>query len=150
MSMQRLAQSRFGNDAPALGLFQAFTAGASIYYQGHIISSQAQLLAIEDYSQVFIEENQKQTSAKTHVARNEHQALLFPFYETLEQIECPNCNTKMNPIHLANDVKALYCPSCRHCDYDPRVKNSIKAGEPSKERLLDLEQTDNGNCRIKP
>lgn len=63
-------------------------------------------------------------------------------------LECPHCKMAMKKVNLASGLGAVFCPSCRHSDYEDRVKSSIHAGSPSTDKSLQLKFTDSGNCQI--
>lgn len=136
MSFTRLSKATFE------GLLEAFQSSSPIYYRGKQLKSQVELLAVADFRDVFVD------ASLIHTARANKQALLFPMFEDVPEVSCPHCKTAMKPVKLI-DQKGLFCPSCRHADYDPRVKPVIKAGDPSSERIMDLECSGDGNCRLK-
>lgn len=80
-----------------------------------------------------------------------HQAAGFFFQDRdpSVQVECPRCATRMKRVKLAEKQLAVFCPQCRHCDFDESEKAHINAGNPSIEKHLELVCKDAGHCEIK-
>lgn len=83
----------------------------------------------------------RQASVKTPIMRKAES--LFG-----SQVECPHCKTKMVSAFLINKVKVNFCSTCKHCDYDSSIKNTVNAGNPSVEKTLKLKCKDPGSCEI--
>ena len=148
MALIRLAGSNFANESASLisALHAAFNSGAAVHYKGRLLKSSLELLTVEDFNAVYVEGSIEPKSSR--IAAVEQKALLFPFFEDQTQVDCPHCKTAMKPVKL-DGVNGVFCPSCRHTDFDPKMKNVIKAGEPSTERVIDLECKGDGNCSLK-
>lgn len=66
-----------------------------------------------------------------------------------ETIKCPNCEMDMVKIRLAGGLSGIYCTTCKHADYDGKIKSRVNAGNPSVEKKITLNCLDSGNCEIK-
>lgn len=66
-----------------------------------------------------------------------------------ETIKCPNCEMDMVKVRLAGGLSAIYCTTCKHADYDGKIKSRVNAGNPSVEKKITLNCLDSGNCEIK-
>ena len=66
-----------------------------------------------------------------------------------ETVKCPNCEMDMVKVRLAGGLSAIYCTTCKHADYDGKIKSRVNAGNPSVEKKITLNCLDSGNCEIK-
>jgi len=66
-----------------------------------------------------------------------------------EVVKCPNCEMDMVKVRLAGGLSAIYCTTCKHADYDGKIKSRVNAGNPSVEKKIMLNCLDSGNCEIK-
>lgn len=66
-----------------------------------------------------------------------------------ETVKCPNCEMAMVKVRLAGGLSAIYCTTCKHADYDGKIKSRVNAGNPSVEKKITLNCLDSGNCEIK-
>ena len=66
-----------------------------------------------------------------------------------ETVKCPNCAMEMVKIKLASGLSGIFCTTCKHTDYDGKIKSRVNAGNPSVEKKITLNCLDSGNCEIK-
>lgn len=122
---------------------EAFKAGKTIRLGNRTLGNVIELLSIPNLQYAAVEEANHTAAAP--------QASIFTFQDrdTNSQIDCPRCATKMKRVKLAEKQAAVYCPQCRHCDFDSSEKSRINAGNPSVEKHLELVCKDAGHCEIK-
>jgi hypothetical protein len=122
---------------------EAFKAGKTIRLGTRKIGNVIELLDLPNLAYAEIEEAAITAGSKT--------AAMFQFQDrdTNSQTDCPRCATKMKRVKLADKQAAVYCPQCRHCDFDSSEKSRINAGNPSVEKHLELVCKDAGHCEIK-
>ena len=109
-----------------------------VYYQGRRIQG-LELLAVEKLEDVFLDKR---------VGRTAKTAEMFPTLNPQGRLECPHCKTRMNPVKLGAR-SGWYCPSCRHCDFDPNEASTIDPGKPSVDKIVELACGSHGNCTLK-
>lgn len=123
---------------------EAFKAGKTVRLGNRKIAHVLELLSVANLEYAEVEDG-------THTAGSKTAAGMFQFQDrdTSAQIDCPRCATKMKRVKLVDKQAAVYCPQCRHCDYDSSEKSRINAGNPSVEKHLELVCKDAGHCEIK-
>ncbi len=70
------------------------------------------------------------------------------FNPAKQTIDCPHCHLPMRTATLTGGFGALFCPNCRHVDYEDKVKSTVNAGSPSVDKSLQFKCLDSGNCQI--
>jgi hypothetical protein len=70
------------------------------------------------------------------------------FNPARQTIDCPHCHLPMKTATLNGGLGALFCPNCRHVDYEDKVKSTVNAGSPSVDKSLQFKCMDSGNCQI--
>jgi hypothetical protein len=71
------------------------------------------------------------------------------FFNPAQQtIDCPHCHLPMKTATLNGGMGSLFCPNCRHVDYEDKVKSTVNAGSPSVDKSLQFKCLDSGNCQI--
>jgi NADH pyrophosphatase NudC (nudix superfamily) len=121
---------------------EAFNAGKIVSIRGKAVTSFIALLAASDLVTAKIDEKPTVKTASMNKTAG--------LFDTVTSItECPHCQTKMKSIKLAEAQAAMYCPQCRHCDYDNKDKSRINAGTPSRDKHLEMKLSDPGHCEIK-
>ena len=152
----RIAQKRFRKEGSLDKLaLECFQTGLPLYLGSHRIVDGSELLMADlNVLAVDLASTEclscKKTETRTasvpvkRFASKDSRAGLFD-----NEINCPHCNSKMMPVSLFDRVKAMYCTICRHCDFDPSIKNRVNAGNPSMDKVLEMTCTDQGNCEIR-
>lgn len=131
-------------DACAL---EAFQKGVKLYLGNRQITSIVELLVLNANSLV-VDETTCPDCKKPPTARMARTASTAAGLFELDTNSCPHCQSKMQRVVLSGNVSAMYCSSCRHCDYLPQDKSKINAGTPSADKTIRLECQDLGSCRI--
>jgi transcription elongation factor Elf1 len=153
----RIAQRRFRKEGSLDKLaLECFQTGVPLYLGSHRIVDGSELLmadlnvlavdlaSTECISCKKVEARTASLPLKRSASHNSKSAGLLD-----GEVNCPHCNSKMMPVSLFDRVKAMYCTICRHCDFDPTIKNRVNAGSPSVDKVLEMNCTEQGNCEIR-
>lgn len=125
---------------------EAYKAGKTLRLGTRKLGHLLEVLSLQNLAYVEVDEPVSHTAGSKI-----HQAGQFTFQDrdTSVQVNCPRCSTKMKKVKLVDKQAAVFCPQCRHCDFDSTEKSRINAGSPSVEKHLELVCKDSGHCEIK-
>ena len=124
---------------------EAFKAGKTLRLGNRKLGNVLEILGVQDMTYITVDEPSPSYIAASKTAG----PFLFQDRDVSVQVDCPRCATKMRRVKLVDKQAAVYCPQCRHCDFDPTEKARINAGTPSVEKHLELVCKDAGHCEIK-
>lgn len=97
----------------------------------------------------LLKPRKKAPKASLHIKTASVETKADFFFNPLKPtIACPHCKLPMKEATLVGSIGALFCPNCRHCDWDDKVKSTVNAGSPSVDKSLQFKCIDSGNCQI--